>query len=147
VRIARTRPSGPLPALRPGRRPGAAALEFAVVGAVFFLVVLGIFELGRLLMVQHLLTNAARQGCRVGVLQGKSTSQSKAEAVNALTAQGIQGETASVEVNDGSADASTAKSGDEITVIVTVPARSVTWVPGASYLPANLTGRYTLRRE
>jgi hypothetical protein len=52
-----------------------------------------------------------------------------------------------VQVNDATADASTAQSGDEITVIVTIPASSVSWLPGSTYLNLNLYGQYTLRRE
>src|SRR6516162_1061046 len=57
------------------RRAGAACVEFTVAGLVFFILILGTFEIGRALTVQHLLTNAAREGCRVGVLQGKSSTQ------------------------------------------------------------------------
>ena len=131
---------------RTGRR-GAAAVEFALVSIAFFGIVLGIFELGRALMVKHLLTNAARQACRVGILQGKSTSQISAVAVNALTSQGINGDSVTVQVNDASADASTARSGDEITVLITIPARNVSWLPLTSYVVGNLSGQYTLRRE
>jgi Flp pilus assembly protein TadG len=118
-----------------------------VVAVFFFTIVLGIFEVGRALMAKHLLTNAARQACRLGVLQGKSSSQISSVAVNALTSQGISGDTVSVQVNDASADASTARSGDEITVIVSIPSSTVAWVPAARYLNATLSGQYTLRRE
>ena len=47
-------------------------VEFAIIAPVFFVFVLGLVELGRGLMVQHLLTNAARQGCRLGVIEGKT---------------------------------------------------------------------------
>lgn len=139
---AQTSPSG-----RFSGRKGASATEFAFVAIVFFIMVLGIVELGRALMVKHLLTNAARQACRVGVLSGKSSSQISTAAVNALTAQGISGESVMVQINDAAADASTAQSGDEITVIVTVPAQSVSWVPVTKYVFNNLSGQYTLRRE
>src|SRR5205807_2703661 len=55
-------------------RQGAVVLEFAIIAPVIFLVVLGIIELCRGLMVSHLLTSAARQGCRIGVIEGKSNS-------------------------------------------------------------------------
>jgi Flp pilus assembly protein TadG len=128
-------------------RKGAAAVEFAAVALAFSAIILGIFEVGRAFMVRHLLTNAARQACRFGVLDGKSTSQITAVAVNALTAQGISGENVSVQVNDGSTDASAAPSGAEITVIVAVPISSVSWMPIPSYVVNTLSGQYTLRRE
>jgi hypothetical protein len=98
-------------------------------------------------MVQHLLTNAARQGCRAGVIEGKSSAQITTVAVTALTSQGISGDSVSVQVNDATADASTAKSFDEITVIVSIPASSVSWLPFTRYAVSTLSAKYTLRRE
>jgi Flp pilus assembly protein TadG len=132
---------------RPAARRGAAAVEFAAVGSLFFLLVLGIFETGRLLMAQHLLTCAARQACRAGVLPGKSSDAVAAVAKGALAAEGVQGSAATVLVNGGSGDASSAQSGDNITVITTASAATVTWLPGANYYVGTLTGQYTLRRE
>jgi Flp pilus assembly protein TadG len=132
---------------RAPKRRGATTVEFAMVCPVFFLFVLGIIEVGRGLMVTHLLTNAARVGCRTGILQNQSTQQITTAVVNSLSQQGIRSEVTTVQVNDGVADASTAKSGDEITVIVSVPVGKVTWLPGGQFLKGNLSGQFTLRRE
>jgi Flp pilus assembly protein TadG len=140
----RVSPSG---APSPRERRGTTALEFAVVAPALFLIVLGIIEVGRGLMVIHLLTNAARQGCRVGVVEGTSTSQISTAVTSLLQSEGINSDSVTVQVNDGSTDASAAKSGDEITVIVTVPASKVTWLPSLLFLNGNLGGQYTLRRE
>jgi Flp pilus assembly protein TadG len=146
---ARSRHSSSATALAPpaGGRPAVTALEFAMVAPALFVLILGIFELGRGIMVIHALTNAARIGCRVGAIEGTSTSTITAAVTANLTAVGISSDTVTVQVNDGSADASTAKAGDEITVKVTVPASSVTWVPGGQHLTGTLSGQYTLRRE
>jgi Flp pilus assembly protein TadG len=128
-------------------RSGTTTVEFAVVIPVFFVFVLGLVEVGRGFMASHLLTNAARAGCRQGILQSQSTS-TITTAVNALLSrQGIQGATTTVQVNGVVADASTAKSNDDITVIVSAPVSSLTWVPVMHYLQGNITGQYTLRRE
>jgi Flp pilus assembly protein TadG len=128
-------------------RRAAAAVEFAVVAPVLFCLVLGIVEVGRGLMVIQLLNNAARAGCRTGVVEGRATSDINATVTSILTAQGITTEGVTVQVNDGSADASTAQSGDEITVKVSIPTSNITWVPGGGYLHGSLSGQYTLRRE
>lgn len=128
-------------------RCGASLIEFALVAPVFVLLVMGIIELGRVLMVQHLLTNAARQGCRVGVIGGTSTQTISSTSLQALSSQGVPSVQATVQVNDGSADASTANSGDEITVIISVPMSAISWVPLPAHSSGTLTGRYTLRRE
>lgn len=129
------------------KRPGTTVVEFAVVISAFMVLVLGMVEFGRGFMVIHLLTNAARAGCRQGVLEGQSTA-TITTAVNArLTGAGIQGATTSVQVNGVVADASTALANDDITVVVSVPVASVTWLPVDRFLTGNLTGQYTLRRE
>ena len=62
-------------------RRGTAAVEFAIVAPVFFLLVFGMIEYGRMVMVQQVITNASREGARVGVLDG-STSTNVTTAVN-----------------------------------------------------------------
>ena len=128
-------------------RRAAAAVEFAMVAPLFFLFVLGFIELGRGYMIQHLMTNAARQGCRVAVIEGKATTDVNNAVYAVLNGQGISGDSVTVQVNDVTANDSTAQSGDEITVIVSIPAATVTWVPGAQYLFGTITGKYTMRRE
>lgn len=128
-------------------RPAAALVQFAMVASVFVMFVLGIMELGRVLMAQHLMTNAARQACRVGIIGGTSTATIKSVATQALKAQGIPSTVASVQVNDGSIDALSAKSGDEITVIITVPMKTISWVPVPFFSGGTLKAQYSLRRE
>ncbi len=43
-------------------RRGTAAVEFALVAPVFFLLVFGMIEYGRMVMVQQVITNASREG-------------------------------------------------------------------------------------
>ena len=83
-----------------------------------FVFILGLVEVGRAFMVQHLLTNAARSGCRIGIIPGKANSDVIDKVNSTLTAQGIRGDTATVQVNDNTGDVANAKSGDEVTVIV-----------------------------
>jgi Flp pilus assembly protein TadG len=133
---------------RPGGTRGAAsALEFAVVAPLFFLLIFGLVEFGRCLMVQHLLTNAARQGCRVAVIEGKTTADVTTTVNNLLSGQGISGATTTVQVNGATADASTAGPGDRIDVYVSIPAATTSWVPKAQFCLGTITGTYALRRE
>jgi Flp pilus assembly protein TadG len=118
-----------------------------MVAPVIFGAVLGMIEVGRGIMVVHLLNNAARAGCRVGILEGKSTNDITTAVNNTLIPVGIKSDTVTVQVNDGLADASTAQAGNEITVVVTVPVSKVTWLPGGVFLSGSLSGQYTLRRE
>src|SRR4051812_6554667 len=74
MRILRTRKPGS------GDRRGAAMVETALVLPIFFMVVLGVIEFGRAMMVAQLLTNGAREGARLAVLPG-STNTSVETAV------------------------------------------------------------------
>ncbi|HLN33296.1 MAG TPA: TadE/TadG family type IV pilus assembly protein [Gemmataceae bacterium] len=122
-------------------------LEFAIVAPIFFLLVLGIIEIGRGVMVRHMLTNAARQGCRLGIIEGTSNAQINNAATAALAPTGISNDSVTVQVNDGSSDAANALPGDEITVVVSVPVQNISWVPNLQFLSGSLSGQYTMRRE
>jgi len=129
-------------------RRAVTVVEFAVVAPVFFLFVLGLIEVGRGLMVSHLLTHAARTGCRAGIIHGTSTSAIKAAVEAELAEQKLTGATITISVNGSSStDASAAVSNDVISVAVSVPISNNTWLPGGQFLSGDLGGQYSLRRE
>jgi Flp pilus assembly protein TadG len=151
-----------------GRRIGAAAVEFAVIAPVMFMLVLGIIEVGRALMVVHLLSDVARESARYAVVtegSNKTTSNVQTYATNRLANYGITTtNTPVVYVNDSSADLSTTtgpsqqsgssnygrySNGTEVTVKVQVQVSEVTWLPYSNYLlgSATLSAQYTLRRD
>lgn len=47
---------------------GATAVEFAVIAALLFVIVIAILEFGFIFLQEHLVANAAREGARIGVL-------------------------------------------------------------------------------
>lgn len=125
-----------------GRR-GAAVVEFAVVAPLFFLLIFGIIEYGRMVMVQQVITNAAREGARQGIIPGSSSSQVKTTVTNYLTGTSIGGSTTSV-----SPDPAAATYGQGITVTVTVPFSSVSWLPSPFFLGNSvLKASCTMRSE
>jgi Flp pilus assembly protein TadG len=131
-------------------RRGASMVEFAFIAPIFFTTVMGLIEIGRACMVTEQLTEAARRACRAGIIEGTSGSTIQSAATNYLTSMGISGESASVYVNDvlvgSSTDVSSMPAYTEITVAVTVPFSSVAWMT-PSFVTANLSGQYTMRRE
>jgi Flp pilus assembly protein TadG len=56
-------------------RRGAATVETALVLPVFFMVMLGIVEVGRAFMVSQLLTNAAREGARTAIMTNSTNTE------------------------------------------------------------------------
>ena len=53
---------------------GAAALEFAIIVPVLLLLVLGLMDIGRLLLVDMSLLSAAQQGARVSAMTSTTTA-------------------------------------------------------------------------
>ncbi len=132
------------------RRRGAAAVEFAIVAPIFFLLVLGMIEIGRMVMVQQIITNASREGARVGVLDpstaGGTTRQDVLDKVNGyLAAANIQGATITITPSEPSS----ATYGQPVTVTVSVPTSAISWIPRPIYAHAGsqLSASTVMRRE
>jgi Flp pilus assembly protein TadG len=128
---------------RPARF-GAAAAEFAVVAPVFFTFVFGLIEYGRAVMVQQILTNAAREGCRVAILTTATTTSVKSTVTTYLSNAGISGATPTVSPDPPTS----ATSGSTVTVTVTIPFSSVSWLPTPQWLGSTtLTATSAMRTE
>ena len=126
------------------KRRGAAVVEFAVIAPLFFLLVFGMIEFGRMVMVQQVLTNAAREGARIGVLDGSSTSDVTTAVTTYLSNASIQGATVTVTPNPPSS----AGYGDPVSVTVSVSFNQVSWLPTPMFLGGqNLSATTVMRRE
>ena len=126
------------------KRRGAAAVEFAVVAPIFLLLVFGMIEYGRMVMVQQVLTNASREGARRAVLDG-STNQDVVDVVERyLTSGSIGG--ANITVNP--TNPGDAAFGDPVAVSVDIQFSQVSWLPSPMYLGGRtLTATTVMRRE
>ncbi|WP_238397680.1 TadE/TadG family type IV pilus assembly protein [Anatilimnocola aggregata] len=117
-----------------------------MVAPVFFLLVFGMIEYGRMVMVQQIITNAAREGCRVAVLDGSTTASTQTAAINAMASGNITITTSNVTVNPS--PPSSAAYGSPVSVTVTVPFNQVSWLPSPMYLGGkSMTATTTMRRE
>lgn len=131
-------------------RMAASLVEFAFVAPLMFIMVLAIFEFGRTFMVMELLTEGARVGCRLAIVEGTSSQQIKDAVTTYLTGVGINGVTVGVIVNDAplnTVEAAAQPADAEMTVQVTVPVKSISWVPNPFFTSGTLSGQFTLRRE
>lgn len=102
-------------------------------------------EFGRMMMVQQILTNGAREGARKAVLPGATEEQTYATIDAYLTRAGIHGHTREASPNPGTAEAGTG-----INVTVSVPYREVTWLnlDALGWLEdATLTSSVEMRKE
>jgi Flp pilus assembly protein TadG len=127
-------------------RRGAAVVEFAVVSPVFFLLVFGMIEYGRMVMVQQLLTNAAREGARVGVLDSSTASEVRAAVKSYLTAANVNLTDDKIAITP--ANPSSAGYGQPVTVTVSVPFSQVSWLPSPMFLGGTtMSASSAMRRE
>jgi Flp pilus assembly protein TadG len=112
------------------KRSGVATIEFAFVAVVLVFLTIGMVETARGMMVKETLSNAARRGCRTGILPTATNSAVQTDITNVLTAHNIKSADAPVKilVNDKEADVSTAKQNDKISVKVSVPVSKVCWI-------------------
>ena len=138
----------PTPCSPGARRPAAAVVEFAFVAPLLILLLLGMIEFGRAMMALELLNNAARNGCRLAVVNGSTNDQVTQAVTSTLNNTSVSGATPTILVNGSQADVSSASTGDTITVTVSVPADTISWLPTSFFLSGkNLTGTAVMRRE
>lgn len=71
------------------RRRGAAVVEMAVVTPLLLMLLCGTMHFGYMFMVQNTITNAAREACRVGVLQGSTSTDVSTRFEEAVTGMGL----------------------------------------------------------
>lgn len=125
-------------------RKGAAVVEFAVIAPLFFLLILGIVEFGRAMMVKQVLTNASREGARRAVIESATIPEVEDLVQKYLAGASISG--ASVSVTPAALD--TLGLGDPVSVQVSVPFNSVSWLPAPWFLGGNvLSEASTMRAE
>lgn len=112
------------------RRKGAAAVEFALVAPLFFLLILGIIEFARVFMVIQVLNNGAREGARKAILPGATQTLVDQTIENYMTNAALSGHTKTYYVNNSSTtNVSTAGAGDVIKVQISIPVDTVSWLP------------------
>jgi Flp pilus assembly protein TadG len=136
------------------KRLAVAALEFAFVSQIFWVLIVGMFEISRALQVKEILTNAARKACRTAILPGASWSDVANGAAGSdlydimVTDNGFKWSdvTPTVIVTDTSGNSTTLTTGDSnnvlqnsswgytIKVKVSIPASATTWGPGLLFI-------------
>jgi Flp pilus assembly protein TadG len=108
-------------------------VEFAIVMPVLLVMLVGLWEVGRMVTVTQLLANAAREGGRQASTGSKSIAQVKDAVVTYLTVNGITKVTTSdvTVVNltpNGAVEPTSATQMDQFQVIVTIPFNNVRWI-------------------
>ena len=119
-------------------------MEFAIVAPLLFLLIFGLLEFGRIIMVHQILTNASREGARRGVLEQATASEAQMFATDYLTNSTISGATVTVLPED----LSEVGFGDPVTVTVSIPYGQASWLPTPEPLASlNLSATSTMCGE
>ena len=127
-------------------RLGAATVEFAIVAPVFVMLVFGMIEYGRMVMVQQIITNASREGARKAVLDGSTATDVQNTVMSYMSGGGITIASGNVTVTPN--PPSGAASGDPVTVTVALPFTQVSWLPSPMFLGSrSMTSTTVMRRE
>jgi Flp pilus assembly protein TadG len=114
---------------RKGRR-AVAAVEFAVCLPLILTLLLGIWEVGRMIEIQQMLHNAAREAGRQASTGQLSSSEVQDVVVDYLSVAGLPTTNVVVTVTDldtPGADASAANYLDRIQVTATIPISDIRW--------------------
>ena len=72
-------------------RRGQTMVEFALILPVLLLIIAGIIDFARAYMVVQVLTNAAMEGARVGILPGRTQAQVQAAVNQVLGTSSLTG--------------------------------------------------------
>ena len=138
---------------RADRRRGTA---MALVLPIFFTVVLGIVEFGRAMMCGQMITNAAREDTRMGILDGE-TNTTVTTWIESFLQESINVSAADVTVTitvdpaTGNPDPvdqiGNALSKDLVTIKVSVPFDKVSYIPGDYLSGKSLSAQSAMRHE
>lgn len=115
-----------------------------MVAPLFILLVFGMIEYGRMVMVQQLITNGAREGARQAVLDGATTASVQSTVTTYLQNASISGATVTVSPSPPS----NATAGQPVTVSASIPFTSVSWLPAPMFLGTKtMSTSAVMRRE
>jgi Flp pilus assembly protein TadG len=137
-------------------RSGAALVETAIVLPIFFMVVLGVIEFGRAMMVAQLLNNGAREAARLAIMDGSTNTQVDAAVRNFVSsAVGVDPAKLTVTITvtpatgnpDPANDVSLARRRDLCHVLVKVSFSEIDYIPGKYLQSSQLTGQAAMRHE
>jgi Flp pilus assembly protein TadG len=140
---------------RRASRPGAAVVEFAVVAPLLFLLLFGIIEFARAMMVVGLVANSARAGARAGVVAYANydtivnTARTNLDRAGIAAPATIEVRVDGTRVNNNAEFQAAVHVDSAIEVSVAVPYDQVSWSPGRSWYLGGLSlyQASSMRRE
>ena len=124
---------------------GAELIELAVTLPILMALAAGIVDFGILFQRYEVVTNAAREGARVGILPGYGAADVQARVTNYLNAAGLAGAPAASVTYGTEAIGAGGLNVSTITVLVSYPHNFILFGPIAPLLGGSPTANVTLR--
>jgi hypothetical protein len=142
-----SRRCGPLAPL--GRRSAAAAVELAVVAPVLLLFLVGVWEYGRLIQVESMLSNAVREGGRQAATGKYTSAEVEQTVLDYITQSGYKTTDSANKLNvvvtaidlTTGGDVKNCQRMDDIQVDVQYPFKNARWVALNYFANKNATLR------
>ncbi len=129
------------------RRRGAAMVEFAIVLPLLMMFLFGIIEFGNLFKIRLSAQEAAREGCRLAVLQSTAKPYSNSAGPVMQRIEAIMN-AAGVDFNSSMVTIEEDSLGDPaVSISVTVPYEMVSMTGFFDPIASDLTGSCTMRKE
>ncbi|MBI4470191.1 MAG: pilus assembly protein [Acidobacteria bacterium] len=99
---------------------GQATVEMALAVPIFFLILVGMVEYGRALMMRHTMTDAAREGARLAALMNADATDVESTVSDLLLSGGLTLSQANVTITG-----TNASTGGNASVAITYPYQSI----------------------
>ena len=122
-------------------RVGTVLVEFAICVPLLFLLFFASLEFSRFHMMRQSVENAVYEGSRRGIVPGATADDCRASAQLILNA--VLANSAQIDITPAIIDDDTS----EITVSISVPMNSNSWVAPLFFYNKVVSGSMTLRRE
>ena len=132
------------------RSRGVAMLELAIVLPILIMLLLGIIEMGRVMMLNNVSTNAVREASRRAIRQGMTNAEVLSTVNGYLDAGGVSQTGRQVYIRNSagaSVDLTTIKSHQMVSVEVQLPYANNTWGFTSIMGAKTLVSKSKMRRE
>jgi Flp pilus assembly protein TadG len=128
------------------RKSGITVIEMAIIFPILLLITIGLIEYGWIFLKYQQVTNAARQGARVGARVDATNTDVDNAIDTIMAAAGIS--TGDYTVAISPTDVTTPEPGEPLTVTVTVPYTNIQLTGGVLVpVPTNLQSAITMAKE
>lgn len=122
-------------------RLGAVVVEFAICAPILFMFFFASLEFSRVNMIRQSIENAAYEGARRGIVPGATAADCRASAQAVLNS--VMARNATITVTP----AVIVRNTPEVTVAISVPVNSNSWVIPVFFANRTVSGTMTLKRE